>query len=65
MGYGARLILPIKGMNMAAQPLLPRTPHSGEKLIWLHDPCLLTVPIVGRNQYFHRDTWGFFPTKKL
>ena len=24
--------------------------HSGEKSIWLHNPCLLEVPVVGRNQ---------------
>ena len=28
-----------------------RGPHSGESSIWLHHPCLLRVPIVGRNQY--------------
>ena len=25
--------------------------HGGEKSIWLHHPCLLGVPMVGRNQY--------------
>ena len=34
-----------------ATPLPSRGPHSGEKSIWLHHPCLLGVPIVGRNQY--------------
>ena len=25
--------------------------HGGEKSIWLHNPCLLVVPMVQRNQY--------------
>ena len=38
-------------INMATSPLPSRGPHSGEKSIWLHRPCLLGIPIVGRNQY--------------
>ena len=35
-----------------ATPSLPsRDPHRGGKSIWLHQPCLLGIPIVGRNQY--------------
>ena len=33
------------------KPLPTQGPHSGEKSIWLHHPCLLGVPMVGRNQY--------------
>ena len=36
---------------MATSPLPSQGPHSGEKSIWLHHPCLLGVPIVGRVQY--------------
>ena len=36
---------------MATSPLPSRGPQSGEKSIWLHHPCLLGVPIVGRVQY--------------
>ena len=38
-------------INMATSPLPSRGSHGGEKSIWLHQPCLLRVPMVGRNQY--------------
>ena len=34
----------------ATSPLPSRGPHGGEKSIWLHYPCFLGVPMVGRNQ---------------
>ena len=37
--------------NMAASPLPSQAPHGGERAIWLHHPCLLGVPMVGREQY--------------
>ena len=36
---------------MATSPLPSQGPTSGEKSTWLHYPCLLGVPMVGRNQY--------------
>ena len=36
---------------MATSPLPSQSPHGGERSIWLHHPCLLTVPMVGRDQY--------------
>ena len=36
---------------MPTSPLPSRGPHGGEKSIWQHHPCLLGVPIVGRNQF--------------
>ena len=36
---------------MATSLLPSRGPHGGEKSIWLHHPCLLGVPMVGRNEY--------------
>ena len=38
-------------INMATQPLPSRGPHGGERSIWLHNPCLLRVPMVGADQY--------------
>ena len=38
-------------INMATSPLSSWAPHGGEKSIWLHHPCFLGVPVVGRNQY--------------
>ena len=37
-------------INMATSPLPSRGPHGGEKSIWLHQPCLLGVPMVGGKQ---------------
>ena len=37
--------------STATSPPPSRLPHSGESSIWLHHPCLLEVPIAGRNQY--------------
>ena len=37
-------------INMATSPLPSRGPHGGEKSIRLHHPCLLGLPIVGRDQ---------------
>ena len=34
----------------ATSPLPSRGPHGGGKSIWLHYPCFLGVPMVGRNQ---------------
>ena len=39
------------GMNMAASALPSQGPHGDEELIWLHQPCLLRVLMVERNQY--------------
>ena len=40
------------GRNQYGYITLPsRGPHSGEKSIWLHQSCLLRVPMVGRLQY--------------
>ena len=35
--------------KMATPPLLSRGVHGGEKPKWLHHPCLLGVPMAGRN----------------
>ena len=37
--------------NMATSPLPSRGPHGEESSIWLHNCCLLGVPMVGRVQY--------------
>ena len=37
--------------NMATSPVPSQGPHTGEKSLWLHHPCLLGVPIAGRVQY--------------
>ena len=36
---------------MATSPLPSWGPHGAQKSLWLHQPCLLGVPIVRRNQY--------------
>ena len=54
----ASLGLPSQGspwqgeIKVATSPLPSRGPHGGEKLQWLYQPhpCLLRVPMVGRNQ---------------
>ena len=38
-------------INVATSPMPSRAPHSGERPIGLHHPCLLRVPIVGKDQY--------------
>ena len=50
-------------INMATSPLPSQGPHGGERSIWLHRPCRLSVPMVGRDQYgyitpaFSRSPW--------
>ena len=48
-------------MNMATSPLPSWGPHGGGKSIWLHHPCLLGVPMVGRDQYGYITPafWGY------
>ena len=36
---------------MVASPLPSRSPQGGEESTWLHNPCLLGVPTVGRKQH--------------
>ena len=36
---------------MATWPLPFQNPHSGEKGVWLYEPCLLRVPTMGKNEY--------------
>ena len=38
-------------MDMLASPVPSRGPHGEERSIWLHHPCLLRVPMSGRDQY--------------
>ena len=42
-------------INIATSPLPSQGPHGGERSKWLHHPCLLGVPVVGRNQ--PRNEW--------
>ena len=37
-------------INMVASPVPSRGPHAGERSIWLHQPWLLRVPMVGKDQ---------------
>ena len=38
-------------INMGTSPLPSQGPHSGERSICVHHPCLLRVPMVGKHQY--------------
>ena len=58
-------------INMATSPLPSPGPHGGERSIWRHPPCLLGVPMVGRDQYGDITTtfsgspwWGEFNLEK-
>ena len=41
---------PWEGVQMATQPLPSSDPRNGEVSIWLHNPCLLGNPTMGRSQ---------------
>ena len=46
--FGRRFCL--MSQERSANSVFATSPHGGEKSIWLHYPCFLGVPVVGRNQ---------------